>query len=293
MKYIFLLNQFSLKTETNNIKSAIEKVCKKKKLNYKIEINSITVTTESILKKYKKTRNIIIAVGGDGTINRVLNSIAGTKNVLGYIPFGTGNDFYRTNKELLNKGLNKVDLVKINDKYFINIACFGIDADIGNNGDIIHSKYLPKKYRYKLGLMINFLRYKARNFEVLVNNKCINEYFTTIAVCNARYYGGGYKVSPNSSLDDGILEVVLAYKTNKYNMAKMISSMKDALHLYSPKIKVLQTDKVIIKSPKLVACNIDGEEMTAKEFNISIINKGIEVYYDQELIDLILKNIRK
>ena len=103
MKYIFLLNQFSLKTETNIIKKQIERVCKKKKLDFVIEINSITVTTESILKKYSKSRNIIIAVGGDGTINRVLNAIAGTNNVLGYIPYGTGNDFYRTNRELLKR----------------------------------------------------------------------------------------------------------------------------------------------------------------------------------------------
>lgn len=291
MKYIFLLNQFSLKTETNTIKKQIERVCKKKKLDFVIEINSITVTTESILKKYSKSRNIIVAVGGDGTINRVLNAIAGTNNVLGYIPYGTGNDFYRTNRELLKKGINRVDLVKINDKYFINIACFGIDAEIGNNIDIVHSKMLPKKYRYKMSLLVNFLRYKARYFEVDINDQYIRETFTTIAVCNARYYGGGYKVSPNSSLTDGILEVVLAYKTNKYGMARMINSMKDALHLYYPKIKVIQTDKLTIKSPKMVSCNIDGEELCASKFDISIIKSGIEVYYDQELIDLILEKI--
>ena len=110
---------------------------------------------------------------------------------------------------------------------------------------------LPKKYRYKMSLLVNFLRYKARYFEVDINDQYIRETFTTIAVCNARYYGGGYKVSPNSSLTDGILEVVLAYKTNKYGMARMINSMKDALHLYYPKIKVLQTDKLTIKSPKI------------------------------------------
>ena len=58
------------------MKKKIEKVCNKRKIDYIIEINSIDISTEDILKKYKKTRNIIIAVGGDGTINRVLNGIA-------------------------------------------------------------------------------------------------------------------------------------------------------------------------------------------------------------------------
>ena len=288
MKYIFLLNQFSLKTELTPLKKKIEKVCNKRKIDYIIEINSIDISTEDILKKYKKTRNIIIAVGGDGTINRVLNGIANTNNILGYIPFGTGNDFYHTNKELLDKGTHTIDLVKINDKYFINVACFGIDSEIGNSEEIVHSNLIPKKYRYKLSLLSNFLKYKARYFEIEVNNKLYKEYFTTIAVCNARYYGGGYKVSPNSSLTDGKLEVILAFKTNKYNMVKMITSMKNALHLYYPQIKVIQTDKIIIKSPIKITCNIDGEKLTSNNFKINIIKNGLQIYYDQDLIDDIL-----
>ena len=291
MKYIFLLNQFSLKDKTSYLEKKINTVCNKRKLDYKIEINNKDTSTEDILKKYKKTNNIIIAVGGDGTINRVLNRIVNTKNILGYIPYGTGNDFYRTNKELLKSGINTIDLVKINDKYFINVACFGIDADIGNADNYIHSSVIPKRYRYKLSLLSNFIKYEPRSFEVDINNKTIKDYFTTIAVCNARYYGGGYKVSPNSSLTDGLLEVVLATKTNKYNMAKMITSMKNAFHLYYPQIKVIETDKLTIKSPKEISCNIDGEKLTSNKFEIEIIKDGIDIYYDQELIDEILKEV--
>ena len=139
-----------------------------------------------------------------------------------------------------------------------------------------------------MSLLSNFLKYKARYFEIEVNNKLYKEYFTTIAVCNARYYGGGYKVSPNSSLTDGKLEVILAFKTNKYNMVKMITSMKNALHLYYPQIKVIQTDKIIIKSPIKITCNIDGEKLTSNNFKINIIKNGLQIYYDQDLIDDIL-----
>lgn len=288
MKYIFLLNQFSLKYKTNEMYEKIKRVCKKKKLNYKIEVNSPVISTEDILEKYKNTRNIIIAIGGDGTINRVLNGIVNTNNILGYIPYGTGNDFYRTNKELLNKGINKIDLVKINNKYFINIACFGIDADIGNNERIIHNKFIPRRYRYKIGVISSFIKYKPKLFEIDINNKTIKKHFTTVVVCNARYYGGGYKVSPNSSLTDGLLEVVLATKTNKYNMAKMITSMKTAMHLYYPEISIVQTKKLVLKSPTIISANVDGEELRSKKFEIEIIEKGVEVYYDQDLINQII-----
>lgn len=290
MKYVFILNQFSLKNDTNKMIDNIEKACKKRKINYKIEVNNNDISTEDILKKYKKSKNIIMAVGGDGTINRVLNGLVGTKNILGYIPHGTGNDFYRANREVLNKGINTIDLVKINNKYFINIACFGIDAVIGNNSEIIHSKIIPKKYRYNFGLLVNFIKYKPRNFIVSINNKSYKDEYTTIVVCNARYYGGGYRVSPNSRLDDGLLEVLLVKKTTKYDMAKLIGSMKNAFHLNSPKVQLFQTKELTIKTDSKISSNIDGEELTDNTFNIKLIPNGIDIYYDQELIDDIIIN---
>ncbi len=133
MKYIYILNRFSLKDKLEPLVKRIEEVSKNRKLDYKIEINNLEVSTEDIVEKYKKDKVTFLAVGGDGTINRVLNSMVNTKNILGFIPYGTGNDFYRSCKEQLNEKVNKIDLVQINDKYFINVACFGIDADIGNN----------------------------------------------------------------------------------------------------------------------------------------------------------------
>ena len=291
MKHIFLVNTFSLKHKTTTMVKAIEEVCREEKIDYKIEVNSLEVSTEDIVNKYKNTKNIIIPIGGDGTINRVLNKIVDTKNILGYIPYGTGNDFYRTNKELLDSGINKVDLVKINDKFFINIACFGIDADIANNelGKVF--KLFPEKQKYNLGLISNFLKYKPKEFEVDINNKTIKDKYTTIAVCNARYYGGGYRVSPNSTLNDGKLEVILVKKTNKVNMARLITSMKEALHLNSPKVNVIEADKLTIKSKKEVGANIDGEKYLSDIFEIELIPKGVDIYYNQDMIDKILKKV--
>ena len=289
MQHIFLLNRFSLKTKTPIVKKAIEEVCTKRQMDFLIEENSEEVSTEDILAKYHDTKNVIIAIGGDGTINRVLNGIAGTPNVLGYIPYGTGNDFYRTNKELLTEEINRIDLVRINEKYFINIACFGIDADIANNSDIVHSNWIPKKQRYNISLLYHFLKYKAKKMQVDINNDSTKGEFTTIAVCNARYYGGGYKISPHSSLTDGLLEVYLVTKTSKPNMAKVILSMKDGSHEKSKIVNKIQTAKLTITSDKPISANIDGEELTSDNFNIEIIPEGIEIYYNQSLIDDILQ----
>ena len=293
MKHVFLVNKFSLKNKTDQVRAIVEEVCKKRNIDYIIEQNSEEESTEDILKRYQDTKDIIIAIGGDGTINRVLNGIAGTQNVLGYIPYGTGNDFYRVNKELLTEEINKIDLVRINEKYFINTACFGIDADIANSDEIVHSKLIPKKQRYNISLIYHLLKYKAKQMTVDVHSDITKGEFTTVIVCNGRYYGGGYKVAPHSTLDDGLVDVYLVNKTSKPNMAKVIMSIKSGAHEKAKIVKKLQTDKLTIVSPTPISSNIDGEKLTANEFNIEVIPKGIDVYYNQPLIDDILEEDKK
>ena len=289
MKYVFLVNSFSLKNKTNKVISVLDKVSKELEYDYVIEVNSDDYSTEDILKKYRNKNSIIICLGGDGTINRTLNGIVGSKNILGYIPFGTGNDFYRCNKELLNSGINKIDLIRINEKYFINVACFGIDALIANTDNIVHSKFIPKKARYNMAIVSNFINYKARYFKSRINNKTYEDNYTTIAVCNAKYYGGGYNINPKSNLNDGLFEVYFVKKVNKLKMAKLILSMKNGNHLNKEDIEMISTRKMTIESNNIVNANIDGDKISSKKFDIELIKDGIEIYYNQELIDKVLK----
>jgi len=288
MKYIFILNSFG-KRDIKNLYRKIQVVAQSLNLNYCIEVNSSNLSTEDILKKYKSTRNIIVAVGGDGMINKVLNGIVDTNNLLSYIPYGTGNDFHKTVKEILPYGRSSIDLVQINDKYFINIACFGIDADIANDDTFIHNEFIPRKLRYNAGVIYHFLKYEARNIEIAFDEKIIEDYYTTVVVCNSRYYGGGYKISPSSILNDGLLEVYLVKELDKLNMAKTILSMKDGSHENSPYIKKVLAERLTISSKLPISSNIDGEILTAKEFKIEVHPKEIEIFNNQELIEKILK----
>ena len=140
MKYIFVINSFTIGDRLDKLVKKIEKTSKMFKLDYIIEINNKNYSTEDILNKYKDGKNVIMAVGGDGMINRVLNGIVNTKNILGFIPYGTGNDLYKTALRSLDE-LTKCDIIKINDRYFINVACFGIDAEVANNNNYMNSKY--------------------------------------------------------------------------------------------------------------------------------------------------------
>lgn len=289
MKYVFVINSFTIKKDLNKIKANIVDYCKKNNIKYVIEINNKTYSTEDILKKYKNSKNIIIAVGGDGMVNRVLQSIINTKNILGIIPYGTGNDLYKNIKVNFKDCFTTCDIVKINNKYFINVACFGIDADVANNKDNINFKYIPKSSSYIMSLIKTFFKYKNRYFEVRINNKTIKDKFSTIAVCNGSYYGNGFNIGPASILTDGNMEVYLVRNINKFKMLLLILQMHGGKHEKSRYIEKITTKNLIINSKEIVKCNIDGDVLEDKTFDIEIIQGGVNLFYDENLIKNIIK----
>ena len=196
MKYIYFINRFSLKEDSDRLIAALERVCGRSDRDYEIVVSNSIAEHNAALERFKEGGYILCAIGGDGSINLLLNDIVKTDNVLSFIPYGTGNDFYRYCKESGLQGQNSIDLIRINERYFLNVACFGIDADIANDDNFIHNRFIPRPLRYDAGVVYYFLTYKPRKMRIEINGELIERKFTTLVAANARYYGGGYRVSP-------------------------------------------------------------------------------------------------
>ena len=289
MKHIFLVNSFTLKKDINKLLQNIKDYCEKEKLDYEIEINNEFNSTEDVLKKYKKTRNIIFTIGGDGTLNRVVNALVGTKNVVGVIPYGTGNDFHKSVINQFKKGINECDLIKINNKYFINIACFGIDADIAYNKENITSPLIPRGQRYNASILKTFASYKPRYFKIETNNKKLEGNFATVIVCNGEYYGNGFHVAPNSNLNDDSFDVYIVKDLNKISLAALILKLKNGKHENDKNVIKITTNKIKLKLKEYVHSNIDGELLKDNKFDIELCKEKIEIYYDKKIVDYLKK----
>ena len=145
MKYYFIINPNSGKIDTNQFEQTILKECSKEKIKYKIFYTHNAGDAKKFAKKIPDEECVVFSVGGDGNLNAVLNGLAGSKNkILGNIPTGSGNDFDKTLKQYQN-GILNIDLGKINNRFFINVACLGLDADVANNISFIRKKkWIPK-----------------------------------------------------------------------------------------------------------------------------------------------------
>ena len=285
MKYVFLINSFTVKSQVDKIKNNIKNYCLDKLIDYVIEVNSDDYSTEDILKKYVSGKYMIVAIGGDGLINRILKYMINSNNILSIVPCGSGNDFYRVIEK--NTVIN-CDCLKINDQYFINTACFGIDADVANNKDTIKIKYLPKKQCYNIALVKTFFKYRPKHMKVSINNVVYEFDFTTVVVCNGGFYGGGYNINPASSINDGCIEVYLVKNVHKIKMLYLILKMKKGKHINLKDVVKLTGERVEIDAKNEITANIDGEKKVANHFNIELLKNSIQLYVNEEMNKKIL-----
>ena len=288
MKYIFIINAIAGRGRYKKILPNIEKICKERNIEYEIRYISEEKDGSQIASEYKDEENIIYVVGGDGTITRTLAGIVGTKNKLGIIPTGSGNDTYRTIK-MLPKGETKIDLAKINDTYFINVACTGVDAEVANNIDKLRKTKIPTSQLYNASIIYTFVKFKHKRMKLHTSIKDIDSKYTILSICNGAYYGGGFNIAPKAELTDGLLDIYYGEKMSKIKMIPLLLKMKKGKHEGKRKIHKFRTNHVEIKFEEEITFNVDGEKVTNNHFTIDILPKIIAVYNDDEFVEEVIK----
>lgn len=284
MKYIFIVNNTAYNKRILEVAENIEKVCKEENIDYEMRYSTKENNIDSQVTDLKDTEHIVFGVGGDGTVNLLLNRIYGTKNILGIIPVGSGNDFYKILSKS-NSTYTKVDIGRVNNNYFINTACFGIDAEVAANTEIMKQWKIPTSQLYNASILYTFFKYKNRDLHFY--NDTINETgkFATLAVCNGEYYGGGYHIAPKAKFDDGLFDIYFAGNLKKIKIPNLILKLKKGIHEETGLVKRIQGNKITVDSPIEIACNIDGETIKGNKFEIELIKEGITVYNNKELVN--------
>ncbi len=285
MKYVYLLNRFALQEKTDALIRPLRQASEARGRAYELCISNTPGEWKQAVDRYREEEVVLTAIGGDGSVNLLLNEVMGGRCVLGFIPLGTGNDFDRACRETLPEGISEIDVIRINDRFFLNAACFGIDADIANDDAFIHNRLIPSRLRYHAGVLFHFLTWKkGRPLCVEWEEGRLEGNFTTVVAANGRYYGGGYKISPLSRTDDGLMDVFLVGRLGKVSMARTILSMKKAGHMQNPAVTIVRTDRLAVSSPEPISANIDGETLTANRFALELIPRGIRLDYTAALL---------
>lgn len=290
MKHIFIVNPAAGKGKSLELVPFIQECFKTREEDeLVIEITKYPGHAAEIAKEYASAEECrIYSIGGDGTVNEIVNGIAGTSSAIGVIPTGSGNDFVRSlHSETDIKALiagsiagteKSIDLAKVNDKYFVNISSIGFDADVVFNAMKFKKKPgITGSMAYVLSIIYTGFKHKINRIKVDIDGDKFEMDSLLVAVANGKYYGGGMIPAPDAVIDDGLFDICLVGRVSRLQILSLFPKYMKGQHGVLKPVSFRKGQRVRVVGDEELCLNIDGEIVTAKTINFEIIKSGIKV----------------
>ncbi len=271
MKHLFILNPVAGKGKTSRLIPEIAEYCQAHGYRHEITVTDYPGhATEIAKQKSDEEPCRIYSVGGDGTLNEVLNGMAGSSSSLGVIPSGSGNDFIKSIigdtipdnilASTIEGSERLIDYARVNDKYFVNISSVGFDAEVAYQTG--HFKKLPLisgKLAYVLGILSTIVICKNHHMELILDNETISGKSLLIAAGIGKYYGGGIYALPGAEIDDGLFDVCHVDAVSRLNILRLFPKYMKGLHSTIKGVHLYKSRKVEIRAERPIPMNRDGE----------------------------------
>ena len=287
MKILFIINPIAgTKKNIKDLENLINKTIDKNKFELIIKYTEYAFHGTEIAEQAVKDKiDIVVAVGGDGTINEISKALVYTDTIMAIIPKGSGNGLSRYLKipmntkraiKLINKiNVKKIDTAKINNKHFINVAGVGFDAHIS----YLFANHGKRGFLSYVKLILGeFKKYKAEKYTIMSNNIEYNVDAFLISFANSSQFGNEAHIAPLAEINDGLIDIVVLKKF-PLTQSMQIASMLYTKTLHKSKYyQLIKTDKAEITCKNEIKGHIDGEPTTfEKKFNVEIFEKSLNI----------------
>ncbi len=285
-KILFIVNPISGGKNKKRIPELINKHLSKAKFEYRISFTERVEHGYMLAKAAVKDGfEIIVAVGGDGTVNEVAKALIKTDIILGIIPFGSGNGLARSLKIPLNisKAIaiindlqtDLIDAASFNEDYFFNVAGTGFDAHISQS-------FATNKTRGLFGYVGTTFKemrsYIPLTYKINLDGKEITRKAFILSVANSAQYGNGAYIAPRADVKDGLLDVIVVKPIAWYNLPFAASKMFTKKVESSRYVEIFQAKKIIIERDMAAPIHLDGEpKMGDKIISVEVIPLAIKV----------------
>lgn len=287
-KILFFINPVSGTKGKLQLEKNIIKKCEEKNIAFEILFTSKDGDYDFLKNKIERDFiTDIVICGGDGSLSPIISSLLNTKINIGIIPLGSGNGLAKTAR--IPKSIDKafeiifngkascVDAFLINNKLSCHVSGIGFDAKVAHEFSKQKSRGLST---YTKEALKNFFSAKTYSFDIETIDAGFNSDAFLICIANSNQFGNNFKIAPQASLNDGLLDIVIVKKTNKLRIViafiYQIFSGKiknvNAKNFHKKDILYFQTNSIKIKNPDLAPLHIDGDPIeTAKEFSIEVL----------------------
>ena len=224
----------------------------------------------------------VIAIGGDGTVNEVINGLDGFDTPLGIIPLGTANDFAtqagipadvdHAMDVILHRKAVRIDTASLNGRRFLNVSTGGVGAEATAETPA-EAKETLGPVAYAITGVRKFAEFESYRATFRGADFAFDGEFMMFAVGLTRASGGGTLVTPNASVTDGLLDVCVIEAMGRADFARLLLKIKRGEHLGEPGVHYAQLPSVLIESDTALSVNVDGESTDARRLDY-VARKG-------------------
>jgi len=240
--------------------------------------------------------DLVIAAGGDGTINEVIHGIAEKdyRPKLGIIPVGTTNDFARALciprdiqkavEVILEENIRPLDIGRVNESYFVNIAGAGKLTEL--------TYEVPSKLKTMLGQLAYYLKgiemlpsLKPTSVKIEYDGKVFEDEIMLFLVSNTNSVGGFEKLAPEAKMDDGYFDLLVLRKTNLADFIRIASAATKGAHLEDKHIFYTKANRIKVTSEEKLQLNLDGEYGGMLPGEFENLYRHIDFFVTKEFIE--------
>lgn len=239
---------------------------------------------------------VVIAAGGDGTVNAVANALVGSRAALGVLPLGTGNVWAKqlglpawglpmrhpvreAARGLLEASVRRVDVGRANGRYFLLWTGVGIDAQVAHEVEpLVELRHRLGNVLYAVTGLTVALSFTGTHSTVVLDNRIERRRVVLMIVANIQLYGGGlFQLAPAAYLDDGYLDVFLFRGQGLAATLHHLFSVLTRYHMRDPQMIYYRARTIDIYTDKPMAVQVDGEAAGETPLHVEVVPQALRV----------------
>lgn len=284
-KALFIINPVSGGKKKDQVPSLIKRHLDLQLFEYDVVYSTLEHNIRNIAIEGAQHYDIIVAVGGDGTVNETASAIAGTDKVLGIIPYGSGNGLARFLQlpmaaaeaiKALNAGhVKSIDSAQVNGKWFFNMAGMGFDAHISE----VFSRTKRRGFQsYFKSSIQEISKYKAQKYHLEIDGHVYDRTAFMLSFANSSQYGNNAHVSPKASVHDGLIDVCVIKPFPAYRLLEMGIRMLTKTSESSQFVEIIRGRHIKVERASPGPVHLDGEpSIIGANAEIKVIPNSLKV----------------
>jgi YegS/Rv2252/BmrU family lipid kinase len=285
MPLALLVNPSSAGGKTLKLLPKVEQVLDSRRVEFRVQrTKGLEHGVEQALRAIE-AGEVPVVMSGDGLLGAVGGAMAGSETPLGIIPGGRGNDLARVlgipddpeaaTEVVLAGHSRRIDVGEANDKRFLGIVSVGFDSEANRRANETH--FLHGNLVYAYAALRTLLGWKPARFTIRVGEERTRISGYSVSVANSSTFGGGMRIAPNASLDDGEFDVVTVGEVGKLRFVRNLPKVFKGAHIEEDDVHVFRASRLELTASRPFPVYADGEHLTDVPASLRMLPRALSV----------------